>query len=194
MAAARIALALLLVLGGGCADLGGSTTDDGRSIPSPARDAAVAPSDEDFLYAPAGECDDQQRTYVVHFVNDGDTFEIKGGAKVRLLGVNASEVTTNECHSAAATDFLKTQLPEDTLVCLLPDPNADDIDKYDRWLRYAYVRTASGHVQLNARVLRLGHARIFEGFAQGLRFESQLRDMQDRARAEKRGGWGNCGW
>lgn len=184
---------LVALLGGACADLGGNASDDGKTLPTSGKDVTAAPSDDDYLYAPAGECD-SAHNYVVHFVNDGDTFTVKGGAKVRLLGVDASELSEKECHSEAATDFMKTQLPQNTIVCLLPDANGDDIDMYKRWLRYAYVTTTAGHIQLNARALRLGHARVFEGFASGLRFESQLRAMQDRARAEKRGGWGNCGW
>jgi endonuclease YncB( thermonuclease family) len=182
-----------LLLFSACANLGEDAPNDGRSTPAPRNDVG-APTDGDYVYAPPGECDSPQHTYVVHFVNDGDTFEIGGGPKIRLLGIDASEVSTNDCHSAAATDFLSTKLPQDSLVCLISDPNGDDVDKFDRWLRYAYVQTTGGFIQLNARALRLGHARVFEGFVRGLRYESQLRSMQDLARAEKKGGWGNCGW
>ena len=73
----------------------------------------------------------------VLWVVDGDTVEIEVDgqeAKVRLLALDAPE--TGACGSETATDRLTQLLPAGTLVELVPDPVADDVDRYGRRLAY----------------------------------------------------------
>lgn len=77
------------------------------------------------------------RPVSVLWVVDGDTVEVEADGqevKVRLLAVDAPE--TGACGSEAATERLTQLLPAGTLVELVPDPVADDGDRYGRRLAY----------------------------------------------------------
>jgi micrococcal nuclease len=81
---------------------------------------------------------------VVTYVLDGDTVEVttRGSrtVRVRFLGISAPEIPhpgkAGECYGYPATRSLKQLLPAGTHVALVSDPTQDDVDAYDRWLRY----------------------------------------------------------
>ena len=76
--------------------------------------------------------DDRQAT--VARVVDGDTIELEGGDRVRLLQVDAPDV--GECYHDQASAALRRRLPAGTAVTLQADPALDATDRYGRWLRY----------------------------------------------------------
>jgi len=80
---------------------------------------------------------------------DGDTFKTSTGVTVRLLGVNAPEMT--EAGGDIAKDILMG-LIQGKQVNLKAD--VTDQDDYDRLLRYVYV----GGIFVNAEMVRLGYA------------------------------------
>ncbi|TCI04489.1 thermonuclease family protein [Corallincola luteus] len=74
---------------------------------------------------------------VVKYVNDGDTFTLHDGRKIRLLGIDAPEVEhlypeKSEALALPATDLLKSLLPEGSSVSLRHDVRVKD--KYGRTL------------------------------------------------------------
>jgi len=83
-------------------------------------------------------------------------------------------------------------------LCLLSpleaDDEAGDKDIYDRLLRWIWYRRDGKVVQLNARLLRMGLAKVFYPFAKDLRYEGDGLKMQAAAKKEKLGGWKTCGW
>jgi micrococcal nuclease len=82
-------------------------------------------------------------------VIDGDTFRTSSGATVRLLGINAPEMT--EPGGDIAKDML-IALVHGKKVSLKSD--ISDQDDYQRLLRYVYA----GDIFVNAEMVRLGYA------------------------------------
>ena len=211
---------LVAVFAGACAQTGASPTPpDATADVGPgasAADSSANPTDSlanpvdaaatvsGFIAAPAGSCAATSNWKTVGFVYDGDTFRLNDGAepRIRMLGINAPEMSGTggpECGAKAAKSKLEALLAKGTPVCLVADDHADDMDKYDRLLRYVYVKQPddAGQVQVwqvNANLVRTGLARVYYPFASGLTFEKTLVQQQDAAKAEHLGGWNDCGW
>jgi micrococcal nuclease len=124
---------------------------------------------------------------VVARVNDGDTLTLRGGAKVRLVQVDAPELTT-DCYGRAAQRALVALVPEGTRVRLVRDPALDDTDRYGRLLRYVLV----GDTDVNVELVRRGAASPY--FFRNERGEhaQELLEAVDAARDGRAGYWGAC--
>lgn len=72
-------------------------------------------------------------------VIDGDTFEIEGGIKVRLIGVDTPELKnknkTIDCFAKEATEELKKLILNKDVVL---QKDVSETDRYGRLLRYVY--------------------------------------------------------
>lgn len=93
-------------------------------------------------------------TFKVTRIVDGDTIEIEYfGAleKVRLIGIDTPE--KGECYFDEASDEL-SNLILDKSVTLAKDGKSDDVDKYDRLLRYIELDGSD----INAKMIELGAA------------------------------------
>lgn len=169
--------------------------------------ASQPPAFVDELTAETHECQKPEDWVRAQFVLDGDTIVVDDGSwsKVRLLGVAAPEIShppkPAECYGAAsfglAKKWLQIEQPNLTnvYVCMLKDSKAGDKDAFDRLLRYVYLRDNNGKpVQLNARLIRMGAARVYREYSKGLRFESALIARETAAKSEKLGGWSQCNW
>jgi endonuclease YncB( thermonuclease family) len=124
---------------------------------------------------------------VVARVNDGDTLTLRDGRKVRLVQVDAPELTT-DCYGGAARRTLESLAPAGTRARLVRDPALDDHDRYGRLLRYAVV----GDTDLNVELVRRGAASPY--FFRNERGEhaDELLDAVDEARDRHAGYWGAC--
>lgn len=165
-------------------------------------ETAANPDDADVL-APQGVCESAAEWFNLGHVLDGDTITIDDGlfSHVRLLGVAAPEIAhppkDGECFGLQAWQAAKQWLPEDSgvKICVKPDPNADDKDKYGRLLRYAYFKDKQGRiVQLNARQIRRGNARLYRAYSNGLTLEGVFASLENAAKSEGLGGWSACAW
>ena len=124
---------------------------------------------------------------VVAHVNDGDTLTLRGGAKVRLVQVDAPELTS-DCYGRAAQRALVALVPQGTRVRLVRDPALDDTDRYGRLLRYVLV----GDTDVNVELVRRGAAApYFYRGDRGRYAASILREAQ-RAQSSRRGLWKAC--
>lgn len=116
-------------------------------------------------------------------VIDGDTFEIEGGERVRLIGVDTPETvkpnTPVECFGAESSAYLKN-LIEGKVVRLVRDRT--DRDRYARLLRYAYL----GDVFVNEKIVREGYAEA-TAYRPDTREQAVLDAAEAEAREEKRG-------
>lgn len=148
----------------------------------------------DWLVATAGHCEVEAHWQQVKWVADGDTIYLVSDAKVRFLMIDTPELSSDDCEAKAALAFTEAELKETGRVCLEADAVAGDKDMYGRLLRYVWYRREGKVVQLNARLVREGHARIFYPYAKDLKYEGPGLAMQKQAKAEKLGGWGACGW
>lgn len=134
-----------------------------------------------------GSVPSSQTTHRVARVVDGDTLVLRGGARVRLLQVDAPEAG-RECYAGAATRELARLAGPGTVVVLEPDARLDESDRYGRLLRYVRV----GAVNVNVELVRRGAATpYFYGGDRG-RYAPRLLAAAAEARAARRGMWGAC--
>lgn len=86
-------------------------------------------------------------------VIDGDTIEVLiDGVKesVRLLGLDAPELSSDDCFAEEARDYLDELIfwGQNPMVVLRNDPMNDDKDKYGRLLRYVQIEEGDAGLQL----------------------------------------------
>jgi endonuclease YncB( thermonuclease family) len=118
---------------------------------------------------------------------DGDTLVVRGGARVRLIQIDAPEAG-GECYSGAATRELARLARPGARVVLEVDPRLDRVDRYERLLRYVHA----GGRNVNVELVRRGAATpYFYGGDRG-RHANALLSATSAARAAGRGMWGAC--
>lgn len=131
--------------------------------------------------------------YRVTRVTDGDTIEVDMNGvteKIRLIGVDTPEsVKQNspvQCYGHEASDYSKQNL-SGASVKLEADPIGDNRDRYDRLLRYVYLRDGT---LWNQKLISEGY-----GFAY-LSFEFSKQDefaaAQSKAQESKLRLWSDC--
>lgn len=122
------------------------------------------------------------QTIKVIRVIDGDTFETETGEKVRLIGINAPEIS--DIYGQEAKDYL-SELVENKTIYLESDNLSQDRDRYQRLLRYAFL----GNVDINKKMLSEGFAFAYLKF----RFNksAEYAKAQIEARELNKGIWGS---
>jgi micrococcal nuclease len=127
---------------------------------------------------------------VVARVVDGDTVVLRGGERVRYIGVDTPESvkpgTPVQCYAKAASRF-NAQLVEGRRVRLRYD--AERHDRYGRTLAYLY-RARDG-LFVNAELVRRGYARVLT-IPPNVAHAGQFRRLAARARRAGRGLWRAC--
>jgi micrococcal nuclease len=120
-------------------------------------------------------------------VVDGDTFVIAGGARVRLLGINAPETVDPrrpvERFGKEASAFAQKLLEGKTV---LLEPGRNPKDKYGRLL--AWVWLTDGRF-VNGELVRLGYAQV-STYRDNPDHAEYLVRAQREAREANRGLWG----
>lgn len=166
----RLAAALLLVLAAACA----------RPVALPAP-PAVPPAEG----LPEGV------DLTVERVVDGDTIVVTGRRFIRLIGVDAPETVDPRravgCFGKEASGFLKSVLPEGTVVRLVGD--AEQEDRFGRTLAYVY-RLSDG-LFVNAELLRQGFAQVLT-IAPNVAHADEFVALARDARSSSQGLWGAC--
>lgn len=123
---------------------------------------------------------------VVAHVVDGDTIALAGGERVRLVQIDAPE--SGECYGRSSRAALVALLPRGARVGLIRDAALDDVDRFDRLLRYVW----RGSLNVNVELVRRGTAApYFYGGDRG-RYAGRLLALARTARAARRGLWGAC--
>ena len=124
---------------------------------------------------------------VVARVIDGDTIELVGGQRVRLVQIDTPE-KHDECYGDAASALTRRLLPAGTKVRIEQDPGLDQVDRYQRKLAYVW----KGDEDVNVTLVREGAAGVwFYGGKQG-RHAKALLQATEQARSERRGLWAAC--
>ena len=128
------------------------------------------------------------RLVAVARVIDGDTIALADGRRVRLVQIDAPEVSGSECYAGEATNALADLLPRGSRVRLEVDPRLDREDRYGRLLRYVF----SERTNVNVALVRRGAASVwFYGGDRG-RYASTLLAAARSARSDRRGLWRAC--
>jgi endonuclease YncB( thermonuclease family) len=135
-----------------------------------------------------GSAADEASDVTIIAVVDGDTIEVDGGVRVRLVQIDAPEVAEDECWAAESASALAQLIPVGTTVRLARDPALDDVDRYGRLLRYVH----RGRTNVNLELVRRGAASVWFYDAERGRYADRLLDAAGRARNEEQGLWGAC--
>ena len=116
---------------------------------------------------------------------DGDTIELEGGERVRLIGVNTPETVDPrrpvERFGKEASAFTR-RLAEGKAVRLEYD--SETRDPYGRTLAYIYLPDGT---LLNAEIIRQGYGFAYTRFA--YRREQEFVGLEREAREQERGLW-----
>src|SRR3970282_1534266 len=124
-------------------------------------------------------------TATVERIVDGDTLVVRGGARVRLVQIDAPE-SGEECYAWAATRELARLTPPGTHVTLEAAPALDRVDRYGRLLRYVHT----GGANVNLVLVRRGAATPWFYDGDRGRYAGRLLAAVTAARAGRRGMWG----
>ena len=161
-------LALLALAGAACA----------REQPLPGASPATAT-------LPAGVDVEVRR------VVDGDTLEVAGGERVRLIGVDTPETVDEDrpvgCFGKEASRFTASVVPPGTPVRLVGD--AEQRDRYGRLLAYVY-RQSDG-LFVNAELLRRGFALLLT-IPPNIAHTDEFAVLARQAREGSQGLWAAC--
>jgi len=124
---------------------------------------------------------------VVAAVIDGDTIELVGGQRVRLVQIDTPEKHV-ECYGDQASALTRRLIPAGTHVRVEQDPKLDQVDRYRRKLAYVW----KGDEDVNVTLVRDGAAGVW--FFQGRRgrYASEFLDAAEQARDDRKGLWGAC--
>jgi micrococcal nuclease len=164
-----VVIVAVLVLASGCG---------GNAEPGPAAAAATA-------MLPAGV------DVVVRKVVDGDTLEVSGGERVRLIGVDTPETVAPDrpvgCFGTEASRFTASLVPPGTPVRLVGD--VEQRDRYGRLLAYVY-RQSDG-LFVNAELLRQGYAQLLT-IPPNIAHTDQFTAIARQAREGSQGLWAAC--
>lgn len=140
---------------------------------------------------------DTPRLYQVVKVIDGDTItvDIEGTTTtLRLIGINTPETADPrkpvECYGIEASNRAKELLTGKN-VRLESDPSQEDLDKYERLLRYVYLKDGTFY---NEQMIKDGYAYEYT-YDTPYQYQSQFKAAEDYARTNKLGLWADdaCG-
>ncbi len=156
--------------------LGGCAHQRAAALPSPAPATGVLPGGVDVL---------------VRRVVDGDTIEVAGGERVRLIGIDTPETKAPNqpvgCFGKEASRFTSSVLPPGTAVRLVGD--AEQRDRYGRLLAYVYRKDDGLFV--NAELLRRGFAQLLT-IPPNVAHTDEFAAIARQAREGAQGLWAAC--
>ncbi len=121
-------------------------------------------------------------------VVDGDTIEVTGGERVRLIGIDTPEVYGGaECYGQQASAYMRQQLPVGTAVRLVYD-----VERLDRfWRSLAYVYRLPDGLFVNAALVREGYASVAT-YPPNVAHVDEFLALQRQAREAAVGLWSAC--
>ncbi|HKP30354.1 MAG TPA: thermonuclease family protein [Gemmatimonadales bacterium] len=118
---------------------------------------------------------------VVSRISDGDTLRCQGGARVRLIGIDAPEREQTPFSEVALSGLSSLVAIGDTIQL---EPDVDPRDQYDRVLAYAW---RNGRM-INWRMVREGWA-VPLTVSPNVQYVDYFRRARDSARGEGKGLW-----
>ena len=121
-------------------------------------------------------------TTKVRRVIDGDTFEAETGEKVRLIGINAPEIS--DIFGQEAKQYL-SDLIENKTVDLQADNSSNNRDRYQRLLRYVILEG----VDINKKMVSDGFAFAFLKY--NFSKSTEYKHAQILSREANKGIWGD---
>lgn len=135
------------------------------------------------------------RWVTVTSVSDGDTVEVNGSEKVRLIGINTPETVKPNSpvqpYGKEASQFSKTQLLGKKVFL---EQDVQTTDKYGRTLAYLFLQEPRNANELeslmfNATLLREGYAQLMT-IPPNVKYTELFLRLQRVAREQNKGLWG----
>lgn len=124
--------------------------------------------------------------YRVQRVVDGDTLKLEDDTRVRLIGVNTPEMTTDsgvpEPWAVKATEFTEAFVTNQDIRL---EFDRERLDQYGRTLAYVWV----GDEMLNEALVEAGLANVPGHYRYASSVRRRFEQLQDEARTAKRGIW-----
>jgi micrococcal nuclease len=124
---------------------------------------------------------------VVARVIDGDTIELVGGQRVRLVQIDTPEKRL-ECYGDEASALTQRLIPAGTHVRIEQDPKLDQVDRFGRKLAYVW----KGDEDVNVTLVRDGAAGVWFFDGDRGRYANELLTAAEDARAKHEGLWDTC--
>ena len=121
-------------------------------------------------------------------VVDGDTIDLDDGTRLRLLLLDAPEITLghNDCYGHEAADFTANRVLGQKVTLKYDD--SECTDKYGRTLTYVSI----GSFDLNAELVKQGFAcRLYIPPAGDSR-QDEFATYESEAQTDRTGMWGAC--
>jgi len=126
-------------------------------------------------------------------VVDGDTLQLDGSERVRLIGVDTPETVHPrkpvQCFGTEASKFTKRLAQGQTVRLAFDQANAHvgHRDRYHRTLAYVYL---SSGLLINREIIRQGYGHAYTYYP--FRYLEDFRAAEREARQNSRGLWGAC--
>jgi micrococcal nuclease len=128
-----------------------------------------------------------KQSAVVARVVDGDTIELVGGQRVRLVQIDTPEKRV-ECYGDEASALTQRLIPAGTHVRIEQDQKLDQVDRYGRTLAYVW----KGDEDVNVTLVRAGAAGVWFFDGRRGRHAKELLNAAEQAQADRQGLWGAC--
>lgn len=194
---APLPLVVLAVLVAACAATStprGTPRTEGPGPVSPSfRAPSITPSPERGAlddFAPTGQTELARVLRVV----DGDTIVVdrgRGEERLRYIGVDTPETVDPRQpvqwmgHEASEANRSLVESRDVTL-----ERDVSDRDRFDRLLRYVWLREGDAWILVNLELVRLGFARVVT-YPPDVRYADRYLEAQEDAREAGRGLWGD---
>lgn len=168
-----------------------TVTMDAQATVSPIASPLASPAV--LATTSAGQAAERQAATLVRVV-DGDTIQVELNGRrqtVRLIGINTPEVVdprrSPECFGREASNEAKRFLTEvGPQLWLEADPSQANQDRYNRLLRYVFVR--EGQTDLGLHLIQQGYANEYT-YDQAYRYQAAYRQAEVEAQTAGRGLW-----
>ncbi|WP_192962468.1 thermonuclease family protein [Methanothermobacter thermautotrophicus] len=147
-----IVIVMLALMVAGCVSEDGNYTSEGLQDSNPDSSVNDAGDSQGEVNGTAEKESSYEASGYCYHVVDGDTIDVEGVGRIRLVGVNTPE--RGEPGYREATDFVKSMCLGRTVQLDIDDAKRND--KYGRVLAVVYV----DGVNLNRELLRRGYAEV----------------------------------
>ena len=136
--------------------------------------------------SPAALSEAPRRSGLVHWVIDGDTFQLETGERVRLIGVDTPEYQPwkkkIQYYGQEASVYSKQMLNQKKVWL---EADVKKKDKYGRSLAYVYLENGEF---VNLRLVEEGYARA-KYYKPNGRYRKIFKDAEKKAKASQKGMW-----
>lgn len=131
-----------------------------------------------------------ERDKIVKIV-DGDTVYANSAGKIRIIGINAPEISSKERYGLEATEFAKNKLLNKEVYL---EKDIQEKDQYGRKLRYIWLEIPS---KINEETINYNYSALAVGsgvcrtytFKPNVKYEKYLKKIQDNSRKNNLGMW-----